>query len=85
MKYRGEDSMWIRSQNKEELVKCMAFSVRKNIGGKKKGAIVGTISNGFWGRKEIILGLYDTKEVALNELMRLQTELVNNIELYEMS
>ena len=85
MKYRGEDTIWIRSQNKEELNKCMAFSVRRNIGGKKKYAILGIISNGFWGRKEIILGLYDAKEVALNELTTLQTELVNGTKIYEMS
>ena len=85
MKYRGEDRIWIRSQNKKELVKCTAFSIKRNIGGKKKSAIMGTIHVGFWGRTEIILGLYDTKEVAQNELTRLQTELINNTEIYEMS
>ncbi|TDN90400.1 hypothetical protein DET49_10558 [Salegentibacter sp. 24] len=85
MKYNENDSMWIRSQDKKELAKCTAFSIKRNIGGKKKSAIMGTISNGFWGRTEIILGLYDTKEVAKNELTRLQKELVTNADIYEMN
>ena len=77
--------MWIRSQNKKELVKCRAFSVKKNFGGKKKGAIMGTVSTGVFGGNEILLGLYTTKEDAVNEMSRLQKELVNATELYEMS
>ena len=77
--------MWIRSQNKKQLVKCTSFSIARNFGGKKKSAIVGTVSNTSWWGKEVVLGLYDTKEVAQNELTRLQTELINNTELYEMS
>lgn len=77
--------MWIRSQNKEQLVKCTSFSLAKNWGGRKKSAIVGTVSNAsFWG-KEVLLGLYDTKEVAKSELTRLQAELLNSTELFEMS
>lgn len=77
--------MWIRSQDKQELVECVAFSVRKNIGGKKKFSIIGFVYNGFWGRQEIIIGLYDTKEIALDELSRLQAELVSDAKVYEMS
>ena len=75
--------MWIRSQNKNELVKCTAFSIKRNFGGKKKGAITGVISNGFWGR-ETVLGLYETKEIAKEELTKLQTELANKTDIYEM-
>lgn len=77
--------MWIRSQNKKELAQCKAFSVGKNYGGKKSSAIIGTITNRSWWRKEVILGLYDTKEIAISELTKLQTELVNNTNVYEMN
>ncbi|SFC49137.1 hypothetical protein SAMN04488102_10843 [Alkalibacterium subtropicum] len=77
--------MWIMSQGKEDLVKCVAFSVAKNIGGKKKHALTGTVSNGIWGRKEIILGLYETKETALNELANIQAGIANNSKVFEMS
>ncbi len=86
MKHKENETMWIRSQDKTKLVKCLAFSISKNFGGKKKGAIMGTTSYGrFWGETQIILGLYNTKEDALNELSKLQKELINNTEIYEMS
>ena len=85
MKYREEDTMWIRTQNQKQLVKCTSFSIKRNLGGKKKSAIVGTVSNASWWGKEVVLGLYDTKEIAQNELNRLQTELISNTEIYEMS
>ncbi|HET8854685.1 MAG TPA: hypothetical protein VFM60_02065 [Salinimicrobium sp.] len=77
--------MWIRSQNKEQLVKCTSYSITKNWGGRKKSAIVGNVSDAPWWGKEVVLGLYDTKEVAKNELTRLQAELLNAAEFYEMS
>lgn len=85
MKYAEEDTMWIRSQNKKQLVKCTSFSIQRNFGGKKKGAIVGTVSNASWWGKEVVLGLYDTKEIAQNELNKVQTELISNTEIYEMN
>lgn len=77
--------MWVRSQNKEILVKCTSFSIGRNLGGKKKSAIVGTVSNASLWAKEVLLGLYQTKEDAKTELSKLQTELLNAAELYEMS
>ena len=77
--------MWIRSQNKKQLVRCTSFSIQKNWGGKKKSAIVGNVTNAPWWGKEVILGLYDTKEVAKSELTKLQGELLSAAELYEMS
>lgn len=85
MKSPEENTMWIRSQDKKHLVKCISFSFAKNWGGKKKSAIVGSVSNSSWWGKDVVLGLYDTKEIALNELTRLQTELVNNSDIYEMN
>lgn len=85
MKSNREDSIWVRSQNKEELVNCISFSIRKNYGGKKKAVITGTMAKGFLGRKEILLGMYDTRESAVNELNQLQTALVNATEVYEMN
>lgn len=52
---------------------------------QKKYAVMGSLTNGFWGRTEIILGLYATKEVALNEITRLQSVLVTHTEVFEMS
>ena len=77
--------MWVRSQNKEQLIKCSSFSIVRNFGGKKRNAIVGTVSSVSWWGKEVVLGFYDTKEIAINELTQLQTELVNKAELYEMN
>jgi len=85
MKSREEDTMWIRSQDKEKLVKCTSFSLARNWGSSKKSAIVGTVSNAPWWSKDVVLGLYYTKEIALNELTMLQTELVKNIDLYEIN
>ena len=85
MKSPEEDRMWIRSQDKKQLVKCTSFSLAKNWGGKKKSAIVGSVSNVSWWGKDVVLGLYDTQEIALNELTRIQMELVNNSDIYEMN
>lgn len=76
--------MWVRSQNKKELIDCTKFSVIRNIGGKKKFAVSGSILDGLFGRKEIILGLYNTNEQAINELTRLQTELFASNKVFEM-
>lgn len=75
--------MLIRSQNKEHLIECRSFSVTRNFGGGKKSAIIGYIDRGWWS-KETTLGLYDTKEAALEELSRLQTEIANDAKIYEM-
>ncbi|MFD2516009.1 hypothetical protein ACFSRY_19205 [Pontibacter locisalis] len=85
MKSREEDTMWVRSQDRKQLVKCTSFSLARNWGGKKKSAIVGSVLNASWWGKDVVLGLYDTKEIALDELTRLQTELVNNSYIYEMN
>ena len=78
--------MWVRSQNKKELVNCISFSVVRNyFGGQKKYAINGTISCGVFGKNEEILGLYDTEDMGLNELTRIQEELIKDTKLYEMS
>lgn len=78
--------MWVRSQNKKELANYITFSVTGNFGGKKKSAIIGTISeNSFWGSKTKTLGLYDTIDMALEELTRLETALINQEKVYQMS
>lgn len=77
--------MWIRSQDTKKLVKCTSFSIIRNFGGNKKNCIIGSVSNAPLFGKEVVLGLYDTKEIAINELTLLQTELVKNADLYEMN
>ena len=76
--------MLIRSQDKKELVTCTSFSITRNFGGSKKSCIVGTVSSSFWGHKTVILGFYDTNDIAIAELTRLQASLVSDAKIYEM-
>ncbi|MCD8502019.1 MAG: hypothetical protein LRY71_10510 [Bacillaceae bacterium] len=68
--------MWVRRQDKKELVKCFSFSITKNFGGKKRFAITGTC--GGYGKTDVLLGLYDTNDAALNELTKIQEALTEN-------
>ncbi|SDZ12544.1 S8/S53 family peptidase [Tindallia californiensis] len=78
--------MWVRSQDKKKIGNYAGFSVTSNWGSKKKGAIVGTIPNSsFWGNETEELGLYDTKEVALEELEKIQSAIMNGEKVYEMN
>ena len=85
MKKVKENTMWIRSQDKKKLVKCSSFSIVRNWGGNKNKAILGKVSNVSLFVKEVVLGLYETEEIALNELSLIQKELVKNTDLYEMN
>ncbi len=78
--------MWVRSQDKKLLANYISFSVTSNFASKKKGVIMGTISeNGFWGSETKVLGLYDTMDIAVDELAKLQFALINDTKVYEMS
>ncbi|OZU87488.1 hypothetical protein CIL03_16865 [Virgibacillus indicus] len=77
--------MWIRVQNKKELVFCGSFSISRNFGGEKKHSILGSVPNGFWGDKKVILVLYRTSDNALDELTRIQGALLNETKVFEMS
>lgn len=77
--------MWVRSQDKKHLAQCISFSVDMVIGGKKKGAISGTVGQGFRSPKTVPLALYDTKEEAILELQNIQEALASDVKIYEVN
>ncbi|WP_372644858.1 hypothetical protein [Ancylomarina sp.] len=57
--------MWIRTQDKEQLIQTSSFSITRNYGGKLKFAIVGSIA----GTSSVkVVGYYKTKTEALQEI-----------------
>ena len=65
--------MWIRTQDKEMLMQSSSFSITRNQGGKLKFAIVGSIV----GTSNVkVVGLYKTKNEALQEIDIIQKYLV---------
>lgn len=78
--------MWIRTQDKEQLLQVGNFSLARNYGGKNKFALMGIIVvNNFFGSQKI-LGLYKAKSEAIQELDRIQKCLVDcEQEIYQVS
>lgn len=78
--------MWIRTQDKEQLLQVSNFSLTKNLGGKKKFALVGIlVGNSFFGGQKV-LGLYETKSKAIKELDGIQEYLESsNEKTYQMN
>ncbi len=71
--------MWIMTQGKKGIVnsdETASIVVTQNIG-KKKGAIVSYPNN-------IILGYYDTKKIAFDELENLLNALKSDEKTYQM-
>lgn len=65
--------LWIRTQDKQELLQVANFSIQRNYGGKKKYALVGTlVVNTLFFNQAKILGFYKTKPEAIQELNRIQ-------------
>ena len=67
--------MWVRSQNKERLMKCEEFMVSKGIGNFANKYSIYTIGI-------VHLGAYSTREKALKVLDMIQ-EFINCIEEYK--
>lgn len=66
--------MWIRSQNRKHLINPNNIVVERNLGGKKKFALM---SNTI-GLSTVIIGLFDTKEDAILELDHIQAAIESN-------
>lgn len=78
--------MWIRTQDKEQLLQVGNFLLARNYGGKKKFALMGIIVvNNLFGTQKI-LGFYKTKSEAIQELDRIQKCVANSDqEIYQVS
>ena len=72
--------MWIRTQNKRELVNVIKVEIASNFGDKKnKAAVVGRfVPGGFFTSNTILLGLYSTKEDAIAEIDAIEKCILNN-------
>ena len=78
--------MWIRTQDKEQLLQVRNFSLTRNFGGSKKFAILGIIDTIGLFSNQKILGLYTTKPEAIQELDKIQKYLESsNEETYQMN
>ncbi|BAX82138.1 hypothetical protein [Labilibaculum antarcticum] len=60
--------MWIRSQDKKQLIQIASLLITRNFGGKLKFAIIGSIAGASIFSNSQIVGLYKTKTEALQEL-----------------
>jgi len=60
--------MWVRTQNKKEVVEIGRLKISKNIGGIKKFTLLGFTKTGFFGSDQIVLGFYIDEQSALKEL-----------------
>lgn len=78
--------MWIRTQDKEQLLQITNFSVVRNYGGKDKFALLGIIFGKSYRSQSKILGLYKTKLEAIQELDSIQKCIASNDkEIYQVS
>jgi hypothetical protein len=68
--------MWIRSQDGKRIGNFEHFKIQK-YPFDKKHIIVGQVK-AFWSFNEVILGTYNTLEMALAEMERLKIEIDNN-------
>lgn len=61
--------MWIRTQDKKELVNIIRFTISNAIGGSKKGVIRGKYAGDtLFSDNSVSLGTYSTVEDAKREL-----------------
>lgn len=79
--------MWVRTQDKKQLVDIIKYSIDRNFGGKNKRAIVGVYAqSSFFQSTTVILGFYKTEAEAINELDNIQLHLENSEnKVYEMN
>jgi hypothetical protein len=67
-KFLNNNIMWIRTQDKKQLMQIASFSITRNFGGKLKFALAGGIAGASVISNIKIVGLYKTKPEALQEL-----------------
>ena len=72
--------MWVRTQNKKELVNIIRFEITAAYGDKQnKAAVIGRFApDGFLTSNVISLGLYPTKEAAIAEIDEIEKYILNN-------
>lgn len=71
-------AMWIRTQDKRELVKVIKFSISKSIGEKRCFVFGHFAGNAFFSDNSITLGEYPSFERAQEELDRIQEHIASN-------
>ena len=77
--------MWVRSQNKKILGDYHLFTIPTAIGTKKRHIAGKRSYDGFFNSNDDILGEYDSLDIAIEELNKLQEALINNSSgVYEM-
>ncbi len=65
--------MWVRTQDKKQMLQVNSFSIARNYGGKRKFALMGTIAtSSLFGSQSTILGSYTTEYDAIQELDSIQ-------------
>lgn len=70
--------MWVRTQDRKELVNCISISVNTN-------SIIGTTHHGLWRTSTVFLGVYDTQEQAIKELTNIEAAIIGDEKLYQLS
>ncbi|BBF43642.1 hypothetical protein lbkm_2330 [Lachnospiraceae bacterium KM106-2] len=72
--------MWIRTQNKKELVEVQRVNVARIFGDKKKKAILWgyTTARSLFSEGRVELGKYSSEEAAIAEMDRIEEYLVTN-------
>ena len=68
--------MWVRTQDKKQMLRVNSFSITRNYGGKLKFALMGTTAtSSLFGSQSTILGFYTAEPDAIQELDRIQNYL----------
>ena len=72
--------MWIRTQNKKELVNVIKFEIASIFGDKRNKAIIwGRFApDGIFSSNRVLLGMYSTTENAIAEIDEIQKCILNN-------
>lgn len=72
--------MWIRTQNKKELVNVIKVEITSVFGDKKRKAIVwGRFApEGIFSSNGVQLGVYSTMEEAIAEIDEIEKCIINN-------
>ena len=63
--------MWVRTQDKKQMLQVNSFSIKRNYGGKQKFALISTTAaSSFFGNQSIILGHYTRESDALQNYFK---------------
>jgi len=69
--------MWIRSQDRKQILRVNGLGITKVFGGKKKGVIIAyTNSPSLLDASNSVVAQYDTEDEAMMELNRFEEHLV---------